>query len=255
MNEELRFAKCDCCDEQVPFFTIGGVEFKSPCEKKSVAVKVRKEENAKQQTREYIEQLRRKIPKNFHDATFENDDGKDLNVTAVLQRFVDKFEDVRRDGLGLILYGPVGTGKTHMSMQIANALVERQVSVVCTSLIDVIKMAQDFDNADYWLSDLQKHKVIIIDDLGTHRSTQFADEQVYNFINDCYETKRVLIFTTNLTPSILQEASRDTANLAYARIYSRILERCHPVKCTTIRRAENQTVYARIMYDLLREGA
>ncbi len=67
---------------------------------------------------------------------------------------------------------------------------------------------------------------MIIDDLGVERNSEFAQEQVFHVIDSRYRSKKPLIVTTNLTLKELKTPS----NLAHARIYDRILERCIPLK-------------------------
>ena len=64
----------------------------------------------------------------------------------------------------------------------------------------------------------------IIDDLG-ERGTGFALEQMFEVIDSRCRSKKPMIITTNLT---LHEM-RNPPDLAYARIYDRILERCAPI--------------------------
>lgn len=170
----------------------------------------------------------------------EKDDNKTPELTRVIENYIDNFDRLRENGQGLLLYGDVGTGKTYYAMCIANALVERLKNVYCTSLPAVVKMMHDFDNADMHLKRLLTRDLIVIDDLGVERDTGFTMEQIYGFIDGCNTRKIPMIITTNLAPSILVKASQDTSNLTYARIYSRILEKCYPVKVNEVkRRAEN----------------
>ncbi|MCL2570663.1 MAG: ATP-binding protein [Firmicutes bacterium] len=251
-DEKVQFTKCECCGEEVAVIVMFGRNIVAPCSRKEQELATKQKAEEEQKRIDNIKTLRKQIPANFHAATFANDDKQDLESTKILRRFVDKFSEIQSKGLGLLMWGPVGTGKTFGAMQIANALVDQQISVACTTLTEVIQMAQDFKNADYLFSNLLKHKAIVIDDLGVHRSTTFADEQVYNFIDECNRRNKVLIITTNLTPSILQKASEDTVNLAYARIYSRILEKCYPIKVNTVRRRVcNQEFNRKVIASLL----
>jgi len=68
--------------------------------------------------------------------------------------------------------------------------------------------------------------LLILDDLGIERSSDFAREQIYHVIDSHYRSKKPFLVTTNLT---LQELKNPT-DLAYQRIYDRILERCVPLK-------------------------
>ena len=81
---------------------------------------------------------------------------------------------------------------------------------------------------------LCRYPLLIIDDFGMERDTNYALEQVYNIIDSRYRSKRPLITTTNLT---LDEI-RHPQDVAHARIYDRVLEMCVPVSCfgTSIRK-------------------
>lgn len=184
--------------------------------------------------------------------TFAIDDGKTPDTTQTCKNYVNKFEDLRKIGGGLILWGSVGTGKTFFAMCIANALINKGYPVQCTSLATIVKQAQDFDNADSHFNRLMRQSCIVIDDLGTERGTTFANEQVYKFIDGCNTHNIPLIFTTNYTPSLLAAAAEDISDLTFARIYSRILEKCISVKVNEIkRRAEkgqaNKTEIAKLL--------
>ena len=74
--------------------------------------------------------------------------------------------------------------------------------------------------------DVHRYSLLIIDDLGIERNSDFALEQVFNVIDSRYRSKKPLIITTNLTLSELNNA----ADIAHKRIYDRILERCIPVR-------------------------
>ena len=74
---------------------------------------------------------------------------------------------------------------------------------------------------------LCRYPLLIIDDFGMERDTDYALEQVYNIIDSRYRSKRPLIITTNLT---LDEI-RHPQDVAHARIYDRVLEMCVPVSC------------------------
>ena len=66
--------------------------------------------------------------------------------------------------------------------------------------------------------------LLIIDDFGMERGTEYGLEQVYNVIDSRYRSRKPLIVTTNLTLEELQHPE-DTA---HARIYDRLLEMCSP---------------------------
>lgn len=73
---------------------------------------------------------------------------------------------------------------------------------------------------------LAKYSLLIIDDLGAERSTEYATENVFNVIDRRYRSGKPLIVTTNLQlAELLEEES-----VARKRIYDRILEMCVPIR-------------------------
>ena len=70
-----------------------------------------------------------------------------------------------------------------------------------------------------------EYDLLIIDDLGVERSTEYAMEQMFFVIDSRYRSRRPMIITTNLKLSEL----KNPPDLAHARIYDRILERCAPI--------------------------
>lgn len=73
---------------------------------------------------------------------------------------------------------------------------------------------------------LSAYPLLIIDDLGIERNTEYAKEQVYAVIDERYKAGLPLIVTTNMTIDQIHRPN----NLADARIMSRILEMCTPVQ-------------------------
>ena len=67
--------------------------------------------------------------------------------------------------------------------------------------------------------------MLVFDDLGAERGTEFAREQVYNVVNARWESGRPFIVTTNLT---LQEMQNEE-QMVLKRIYDRVLDVCRPV--------------------------
>ena len=68
--------------------------------------------------------------------------------------------------------------------------------------------------------------MLIIDDLGIERNSEYAQEQVYNVVDSRYLSRLPFIITTNLTLAEM----KDPKDIAHARIYDRILERCAPIR-------------------------
>ena len=56
-----------------------------------------------------------------------------------------------------------------------------------------------FEDRNQFIDSLNQYSLLIIDDLGIERNSEFALEQVFNVIDSRYRSKKPLIVTTNLT--------------------------------------------------------
>ena len=85
-----------------------------------------------------------------------------------------------------------------------------------------------FEGRNEYISRLFRYPLLIIDDFGMERGTEYGLEQFYNVIDSRYRSGKPLIVTTNLTLNELHHP-QDTA---HARIYDRLLEMRPPILFT-----------------------
>jgi len=147
----------------------------------------------------------------------ENDTSRN---TRVCRRFVEKWNDIFKENTGLLMSGPVGTGKTFCAACIANALIDKGVPVLMTSFPSVLKV--DSFEVNDMIRQAQEYDLIVLDDVGVERESDYALEVAFQFIDARYRTGKPLIVTTNLT---VQEMA-SVQNIKLKRIYDRILEMC-----------------------------
>lgn len=176
----------------------------------------------------------------FYKATFKNFDVTDDNRTVynACVKYCKSFQQMFDENQGLLLYGPVGTGKSFAAACIGNYVMSCLRPVVMTSFVKLLPQFSAFrENDEQDLIDrLTEPDLLILDDLGAERNTDFALEKVYNVIDSRYRARKPIILTTNLT---LKEMKENT-DIRYARIYDRVFEMCYPMKCdgTSRRRIE-----------------
>lgn len=157
--------------------------------------------------------------------TFADSDLTDQLKMA--ENYVKNFSDFRKKGKGLLLYGTVGTGKSHIAACIANALIDEGSKVLMTNFATMVNILQSsFDGRQAYIDGLNNYALLILDDLGAERKSEYMQEQVYNIIDARYRSGLPMIITTNLTAEELKKPS----DIGNGRIYDRILERCHPVE-------------------------
>lgn len=144
------------------------------------------------------------------------------------KRYVDHWEEMYSRAIGLLLTGGVGTGKTFLAACAANTLIDQGVPVMMTNLARVLNTLTGLYSGDRnaYIDSLNRYPLLILGDLGMERSSEFAMEQVYSVIDSRYRSRQPLIVTTNLS----LEEMHNPSDLAHGRIYSRVLERCVPLR-------------------------
>lgn len=129
---------------------------------------------------------------------------------------------------GMLIEGPVGSGKSYLLGCIANYLIDREIEtryIVYSDLIEAIKASFNSENrvsTEEILRDLQDVPVLLIDDLGTEYVTEFTSSILYQIIDKRYREERPFIVTTNFSPN---ELSR-RMGLMGERIFQRMVETC-----------------------------
>lgn len=158
--------------------------------------------------------------------TFANDDMSNPTLTHAMQKYVENFDTLREQGKGLLLYGTVGSGKTYAACEVANALIDKAHPVLVTNFATLVNTLQEkFDSRQTYIDSLNKFDLLVIDDLAAERDTEYMQENVYNIIDARYRAGLPVIITTNLTGSQLKNPD----SISKERIYSRLLEKCHPI--------------------------
>lgn len=165
----------------------------------------------------------------FKGATFDNFSVTKSNERnlKLCKRYATAFDAMLEKNQGLILWGNVGTGKSFAAACIANYLLDRGVPVIMTSLVKLLELIQGGEEKETdILARLNSAKLVIFDDLGAERNTDYALEKIYNIVDSRYRRQKPMIFTTNLTVAEMQEET----DIRYSRIYDRVFEVCYPMQ-------------------------
>lgn len=152
---------------------------------------------------------------------------EDTANVRMAKKYVEDWDRAKEQNLGLLFWGDVGTGKTFLAACIANALIAQGVPVLMTNFSKILNQMGGLysEERHRYAASLAGFQLLVIDDLGIERNTEYALEQVYSVIDERYKAGLPMIITTNLTIGEI----RRPEDAAHARIYSRILEMCTPV--------------------------
>lgn len=145
--------------------------------------------------------------------------------------YIKNFKKYSAQGKGLYLEGPCGTGKTHLAIAIALAIINTGVPVICKTSIDIlsdIKRCYERNSEVTEEEVLEAYKTVdllIIDDLGKEQVTEWSVPVLYSILNERYEALLPTIITTNYNTNALAEklSAKGDAETATA-IISRFVE-------------------------------
>jgi len=209
------------------------------CKCQMAAEEAERQEAERRRFEKRVDRLRRNgLPEpESRYSNFDADDQSNPKVSTAVKKYADEFDAFSKINMGLLLYGPVGTGKTFYAACIANALIDRGIPVLMTNFTRIINTMQGlFEGRQDYIDSLNDYKLLIIDDLGVERESEYMQEQVYNIINARYESRKPLIVTTNIS----MDEIKNPKDAQRHRIYDRVLEICFPVKVDgESRRREN----------------
>lgn len=183
------------------------------------------EEKRKRDRMQYLDSMRRT---GFPDAemrewTFAKSDHTDQRNESIARKYVANFDAMRKQGTGLLLCGQVGTGKSFLAAAIANELISQGTPCLMTNFSRIIsRISEKFGGDQKYLDDLNRFDLLIIDDLGAERDSEFTWEKVMNVIDARYRAGLPLIITTNLGPKDFT----DRTDIRRQRVFSRLKEMC-----------------------------
>ncbi|MGH9481253.1 MAG: ATP-binding protein, partial [Terriglobales bacterium] len=177
------------------------------------------------------------IPPRYAHCTLENFDlPEGARELRLAHRQADAYSRdypglVDRDRSGLMFFGTVGVGKTHLAVAVMRRLLERGIACRFADYRELLKQIQaTFDPANPSteagvVRPLLEVEVLLLDDLGVGRATEWALETLHYILNHRYSQRRATLITTNLEDG----EPRPQTPLVQAvgeRLRSRLCEMC-----------------------------
>jgi DNA replication protein DnaC len=196
-----------------------------------------------------------RVPKRYEHCTLDSYEtgfrGADPSLERALftaRRFVEGYP-VETDGRGLLITGSIGVGKTHLAVGLLLDLVqERGAQALFYDYRELLKQIQHSYNPQVNSTELDvlrpvfEAEVLVLDELGAQKPTDWVWDTVALILNTRYNDKRTTIITTNyadLPPagsglSTTQRAVREETlgDRIGERMRSRLAEMCVRVEIT-----------------------
>jgi len=188
----------------------------------------------KQKAKEtFAEKLR--IPKRYEKCYISNYEPKSQSQIDAKNFAFKLAQNYPATERGLLFMGTVGIGKTHLAISILKLLTERGFSCLFYEFGSLLKEIQSSYNSISQTSELKvlspifDAEVLVLDELGASKPTEWVRDTMAHIINTRYNDKKLTIFTTNYLDERKAERDETLEDRVGVRLRSRLFEMCKTV--------------------------
>jgi DNA replication protein DnaC len=176
-----------------------------------------------------------RIPTRYRECSFDNFKPLDWKVRKASmdsRKFVEEYPVI---DAGLLYLGSCGVGKTHLAVAVLKALLLKGLAGrgLFYDFRDLLKEIQDSYNPNTHTSELKvlspvyDAEVLVLDELGASKPTEWVQETMTHIINKRYNDKKITIFTSNyLDTEITNPYGETLCDRVGFRLRSRLHEMC-----------------------------
>ncbi len=184
-------------------------------------------------------QLKRvRVPERYLNCHFNSYEPKNQSQARAAKFAITLAQEYPVVDQGLILMGTVGVGKTHLAVSILKGLTERGFNCLFYEFGSLLKEIQESYNSTTKTSELGvlspvlKADVLVLDELGASKPTDWVKDTMAHIINSRYNDKKITIFTTNYLDERRNDREETLEDRIGARLRSRIFEMCRTITIT-----------------------
>ncbi len=236
-SEETEGYTCEHCNKYIAAITVEVPQLRiknkilptCECVVEREEAKIREAQNfAKKREIEKLFSISN-LGERFSKSTFESflDRNGSETVYKVAVKYVKTFKEW--NGESLMLWGEPGNGKTHLAAAIVNELSKKGYIVVFQSVPELLQRirstfnSENKENETQIMRALLECDLLILDDIGAEKTTEWVEEKLFNIIDGRYRKELPTLYTSNLEPKELK-------NQVGKRSYDRMVETSLTVK-------------------------
>ncbi len=178
-----------------------------------------------------------RIPKRYEHCdldSYKPNDESQKKAKIYVQRFLDKYPNI---DIGLLFLGTCGVGKTHLAVALLKqAIVEKGDPGLFYDFRDLLREIQASWNSISQSSELDvlrpvlEAKILVLDELGANKPTEWVRDTIMHIINCRYNDKRLTIFTSNYLDHPVNLGEETLSSRIGVRLRSRLYEMCREIE-------------------------
>lgn len=218
-SEETEGYTCEHCNKYIAAITVEVPQLRiknkilptCECVVEREEAKIREAQNfAKKREIEKLFSISN-LGERFSKSTFESflDRNGSETVYKVAVKYVKTFKGW--NGESLMLWGEPGNGKTHLAAAIVNELSKKGYIVVFQSVPELLQRirstfnSENKENETQIMRALLECDLLILDDIGAEKTTEWVEEKLFNIIDGRYRKELPTLYTSNLEPKELKK--------------------------------------------------
>lgn len=165
----------------------------------------------------------------FENAVIESE--KEETFFQHFRKYVENFDMAKQEGIGFLLVGNPGTGKTFAANCMANELTKKGYAVLSFNISGYLgEIKKGFDKNSP-INDIENKllnavidaDLIVIDDIGSEKLSEWGEERMFNLFDKIYNYKKAVVITSNLRGG---ELSKHLSVNKSTKISDRVTEMC-----------------------------
>lgn len=178
-----------------------------------------------------------RIPRRYEHCdldSYKPNDESQKKAKIYVQRFLDKYPQI---DVGLLFLGTCGVGKTHLAVALLKqVIIEKGDGGLFYDFRDLLREIQASWDSVSQTSELDvlrpvlESKVLVLDELGANKPTEWVRDTIAHIINCRYNDKRLTIFTSNYLDAPGKPGEETLTDRIGIRLRSRLYEMCREIE-------------------------